>query len=117
MEKLTAGSIDINDLMDYFNNKDKCKKHLKGSIIEEVKELTKEGIEKAAQDEIDDIYFYIKERARKGHSDYIIYDDKNPSYDNVWVKIFEILNKEGFNINSKIQDNGLYKITISWTES
>ena len=34
MEKLAKGSIDIDDLMDYFNNKDEHKKHLKGYIFD-----------------------------------------------------------------------------------
>lgn len=34
MEKLVKGSIDINDLMDYYNNKDENKKHLKGYIFD-----------------------------------------------------------------------------------
>ena len=34
MEKLAKGSIDINDLMDYFNNKDEHEKHLKGYMYD-----------------------------------------------------------------------------------
>lgn len=34
MEKLAKGSIDINDLMDYYNNKDENKKHLKGYMYD-----------------------------------------------------------------------------------
>ena len=34
MEKLTEGSIDINDLMDYLNNKDEHEKHLKGYMFD-----------------------------------------------------------------------------------
>ena len=34
MEKLAKGSIDIDDLMDYYNNKDERKKHLKGYMYD-----------------------------------------------------------------------------------
>ena len=34
MEKLTKGSIDINDFINYYNNRDKHKKHFKGYIFD-----------------------------------------------------------------------------------
>ena len=47
MEKLAKGSIDINDLIDYYNNKDENKKHLKGYMFDSLVYRYKQALTEA----------------------------------------------------------------------
>ena len=47
MENLVKGSIDINDLMDYYNNKDENKKHLKGYMFDSLVYRYKQALTEA----------------------------------------------------------------------
>lgn len=55
MEKLAKGSIDINDLTDYFNNKDEHKKHLKGYIYDSLIYRYQLALYKASLKDAEDI--------------------------------------------------------------
>lgn len=55
MEKLAKGSIDINDLTDYINNKDEYKKHLKGYIYDSLVYRYQLALYKASLKDAEDI--------------------------------------------------------------
>lgn len=63
MEKLAKGSLNINDLMDYFNNKDENKKHLKGYMYDSLIYRYKYVREKLAELE-------YREQGTVGNDDY-----------------------------------------------
>ena len=55
MEKLAVGSLDINDLMDYCNNKDERKKHLKGYMFDSLVYRYQLALYKASLKDAEDI--------------------------------------------------------------
>lgn len=55
MEKLAIGSLDIDDLMDYYNNKDERKKHLKGYMYDSLVYRYQLALYKASLKDAEDI--------------------------------------------------------------
>ena len=55
MEKLATGSLDIDDLMDYYNNKDERKKHLKGYMYDSLVYRYQLALYKASLKDAEDI--------------------------------------------------------------
>ena len=55
MEKLATGSLDIDDFMDYYNNKDERKKHLKGYMYDSLVYRYQLALYKASLKDMEDI--------------------------------------------------------------
>lgn len=87
MQKLAAGSLDMDDLMDYCNNKDDRKKHLKGYMYDSLVYRYQLALYKASLKDAEDIIF------REGISKKEAEAKARRNYNRDLMRFCEILNE------------------------